>query len=175
MHSPNQRLSATAYLLPRTHGSPNCAHIVSLRIPSPCLSHTYAKRNTDATLSPVSSKDSVDSCSSEMGFAGTVFLCSLELFRGLKDTIDQNPSWSAHDVAAYQEELESYLLWGTYYGTALGKLDRILTASSRELRDGVLSYIGNISYILCKRMLTSFSIMRIALLGPRLYEIVAQI
>ncbi|MCJ1379169.1 hypothetical protein MMC17_002269 [Xylographa soralifera] len=118
----------------------------------------------------MSRKELVDVRSSEVGFAGTLFLFSLELFRSLKDTIDKNPSWSARDVVTFQEELESYLLWGTHYEAAAGKLDRILIASSTELRDGVLSYIGNISQVLCKRMSISFPMMRTAIPGPYLYE-----
>ena len=110
------------------------------------------KSNTDDALRPMSRNDSADIRSSEVGLAGTLFLSLLELFRSLKNSIDKNASWSAHDVVAFQEELESYLLWGAHYDTTTGKLDRILIASSRELRDGVLSYIGNIGQILCIRM-----------------------
>ncbi|MCJ1436200.1 hypothetical protein MMC27_005578 [Xylographa pallens] len=112
------------------------------------------KTNTDAAaLRPMSCKDLVGVGSSEVGFAGTLFLSLLELFRSLKNSIDKNASWSAHDVVAFREELESYLLWGAHYGTTVGKLDRILETSSRELRDAALSYIGNIGQILWSTVL----------------------
>ena len=94
--------------------------------------------------------------SSEVGFAGTLFLTSLELFCCLNDNISEGCDSSPRDATTLREQLESYLLWGNHYQPASGSLDHVVVALSKELRDAVLSYIGNISQTLCKRMLSPF-------------------
>ena len=89
--------------------------------------------------------------SSEIGIVGTLFLNSLDLFRACCNVID-NSSWSATIKRNFKSELESYLLWGNHYKPRTGWLDRIVVASSKEFRDGVLVNIGNIGQLLCRRM-----------------------
>ena len=89
--------------------------------------------------------------SSEVGLAGTLFLNSLELFRILSNTVSGVATLKRSHGSAFKQELESYLLWGNHYDPAAGRLDRVVMALSQELRNGLLSYIGSIGQILCRR------------------------
>ena len=92
--------------------------------------------------------------SSEIGLAGTIFISSLDLFRVCCDIVDKS-DWKVTTKKAFRNELESYLLWGNYYNPGSGLLDRLVSASSEEFRDGVLAYIGNICQLLCRRTICS--------------------
>ena len=87
--------------------------------------------------------------SSEIGLAGTLFLSSLELFRICCNVVDKS-KWYSITKRAFKNDLESYLLWGNHYDPGAGWLDRLVTESSGEFRDGVLANIGNVCRVLCK-------------------------
>lgn len=94
--------------------------------------------------------------SSEIGLVGTLFLSSLDLFRSCYKIIGKS-SWSTSHVEAFKNEFESFLLWGNHYDPETGQLDRAVVALSKELRDGLTSYIGSIGQILCTSLYPAFT------------------
>ena len=89
--------------------------------------------------------------SSEVGFVGSLFLASLNLFRDQVSCLPKENQASNWTKSGFKEELESFVLWGYHFDPSEGKLDTTVNRSPKELRESITANLGAIAYILSSR------------------------